>query len=139
MCCLHGPCLQLQDWGAVTMGDVLRVNTALTHLNLSHNNIHHLGSVNLALSIQYNSVLQTLDLSGNLVEVQNMVMLLRNLVSIRHLGLRGIQPREKCIWTLDAAIKDNSALRVLDLRDNGFSSLMFQNRHQDNPGMEVLV
>ena len=133
--------MQLQDTGAVTVAAVLKVNTALTHLDLSHNNIQNRGTLDLALSIPFNSVLQTLDLSGNRFEVRNLAMLMRNSTSIRRLVLRDIhiQPREQSAGMLHEAIQNNSALRVLDLRDNGFSSLMFQDRHQDNPGVVVLV
>ncbi|EGC35615.1 hypothetical protein DICPUDRAFT_87784 [Dictyostelium purpureum] len=61
----------IDELGAISLGEALKTNKSLRYLNLSNNQFGDIGSLHLALILKNHPTLQSLDLSCNSVSIEN--------------------------------------------------------------------
>ncbi|MBS4171620.1 MULTISPECIES: hypothetical protein [unclassified Neochlamydia] len=105
--------------------DTLRINTALTELNLHRNELSEKGTRALAQALERNSSLAKLDLSLNQIGSKDAIALAKALAknySLTKLDLSLNEISNKGASALAQALECNSSLTEFDLRQNDISN-----------------
>ena len=110
---------KLGSEGACAVLSALCHNSSLQKLDLAHNEIYCDGSVPLKDALSKNSSLRALDLSNNLIHFEHITdhwKGLRN-ISLQVLSLQNNEVDDENAICLMKALKHNTSLQMLDLRD----------------------
>ena len=119
---LRGNDLSQSEASAAFLAGALRLNSALTHLDLGDTFLGSHVSTILADSLQSNCTLIRVDLSGNRIDSSGGVALAKALLangSLTHLNLRFNLIGDSGATEFVEALQTNSTLVFLDLRNNG--------------------
>ena len=114
--------LRKSEASAASLAGALRLNSVLTHLDLSRTYIGSRVATILADSLQSNCTLTRVDLCGNMIDSSGGVALAKALLTNRcltHLNLRCNRIGASGATEFVKALQTNTTLVFLDLRNNG--------------------
>jgi Ran GTPase-activating protein (RanGAP) involved in mRNA processing and transport len=88
----------IEDKGTAAMFDALASNTTLKHLDVSSTRMTSIACANLAAMLRKNSALESVNVSGNVLEAEGERMLVRALADNRslHQLAMGVSPISIC-------------------------------------------
>ncbi|KAJ3134095.1 Leucine-rich repeat-containing protein 45 [Physocladia obscura] len=113
----------LGDDGAILISGCLKKNTTIVHLDLRGNNIRSDGAIALAQMLKINSTLKSLFLEWNCIGIwETGIKAIADAISVNGaleiLDLRNCKLSPQGVNMLSLGVKNNKALRSLDLRWN---------------------
>ncbi|GAM26274.1 hypothetical protein SAMD00019534_094490 [Acytostelium subglobosum LB1] len=119
----------VEGWGALSIGDTLKLNQSLTHIDLSDNFFGDRGINNISTPLVENHSLTHLDVSGNSISVDGFNSIFKSLElnpPLRYLDLSRNSIDSLNLNNLTEAFSKNTTLETLVMSECGL-----QNHHLD--------
>merc|ERR1712130_481603 len=117
-------CKQLGDTDCVTIGEILKINTSLTEINICSNEIGDKGAKSIAGALKTNTSLSDLALSNNKIGDEGAKAIgegLKTNITLKELYLRRNNISDAGAKSIVEALKINKKLVYLDLEGNRIS------------------
>ena len=106
--------------GATALAEMLKVNTGVRNLNLDNNKIGNKGLIAISKALTTNTRLTNLDLVNNNIKKKGFIALALNLseINLEYLNLDSNKAKNEGAAAIAAVLKDNTALKTLDMSGN---------------------